>query len=150
MSTRCLIGLKENNKVEYIYCHNDGYIQGGVGETLLRHYNYYDTKRLMQLGDLSSLGNQPKSLTILCDLEFFRKYATSDRHNAAYREVRDNYCESYRDHGETEVDSKVVDYEDFGFGCQSDAEYIYLFDEETRSWLYMDDDMSDFARLTLD
>ncbi len=34
MSTRCLIGRKvDNNKVEYIYCHHDGYLDG-VGETL--------------------------------------------------------------------------------------------------------------------
>ena len=41
MSTRCLIGRKvDSNKVEYIYCHHDGYLDG-VGETL---NNYYTTK----------------------------------------------------------------------------------------------------------
>lgn len=29
MSMRCLIGRKlDNNKVEYIYCHHDGYLYG--------------------------------------------------------------------------------------------------------------------------
>ena len=57
MSTRCLIGRKiENNKVEYIYCHHDGYLDG-VGEILKTYYTNDDViDKLMALGDLSALG----------------------------------------------------------------------------------------------
>ena len=64
MSTRCLIGRKiENNKVEYIYCHHDGYLDG-VGETLKTYYTNNDViDKLMALGDLSSLGKEVESNT---------------------------------------------------------------------------------------
>jgi len=58
MSTRSLIGLqREDGKLETVYCHWDGQVVGGVGETL---YNYYNTRQdvrdLISGGDLSSLG----------------------------------------------------------------------------------------------
>lgn len=57
MSTRCLIGRKiKDNKVEYIYCHHDGYLDG-VGEILKTYYTNDDViDKLMALGDLSALG----------------------------------------------------------------------------------------------
>lgn len=144
MSTRCLIGIKENDKVKYIYCHNDGYIEGGVGETLLRYYNYYDTVRLMELGDLSTLGEIPKSLKCLWDYNLISELDPRD-----CRELRYTYCKSYADRGETRVEAKEVDFDDFGFNCQTDANYIYLFDEEARSWFVKTDDSTGFFKLTL-
>ena len=57
MSTRSLIGIKnKDGSVTGIYCHNDGYVVGGVGETLHKYYNNEDRVReLINLGDLSSV-----------------------------------------------------------------------------------------------
>lgn len=69
MSTRCMIGMKEGNNVRAIYCHHDGYIEGGVGEQLYRFYDEEDKiKKLLELGNLSSLGNEPVSITVNPDL----------------------------------------------------------------------------------
>lgn len=39
MSTRSSITVKKGDKYATIYCHFDGYVCGGVGETLQNHYN---------------------------------------------------------------------------------------------------------------
>lgn len=58
MSTRCLIGYKneETNMVKYCYCHFDGY-PSGVGRTLLDHYsgNNELAEKLCSLKGFSSL-----------------------------------------------------------------------------------------------
>lgn len=39
MSTRSRIGMQDTRgNIRVIYCHHDGYIKDGVGETLFRHY----------------------------------------------------------------------------------------------------------------
>lgn len=44
-----------------VYCHWDGYIDYGVGETLLNHYNsHFKAMRLIKHGDMSSLGDSIK------------------------------------------------------------------------------------------
>ena len=93
MSTRCLIGRKiENNKVEYIYCHHDGYLDG-VGETLETYYtNNGAIDKLMSLGDLSSLGKEVES--------------NPDQWN--YNKVNRNRCVAYKDRGEENVNSKLA------------------------------------------
>jgi hypothetical protein len=59
MSTRSCIGIvQEDESIRVIYCHSAGYLEG-VGEILHTHYtNKAQTKRkkLIQLGDLSTLG----------------------------------------------------------------------------------------------
>lgn len=87
MSTRCLIGKVINNsgRCKVIYCHNDGYVQGGVGDTLINHYR--DPKKidkLIQLGDISSLGEIPES----------------DPKQWIWQERDDKKCVAYRDRGE--------------------------------------------------
>jgi len=70
MSTRCFIGLKENDIVEFIYCHHDGYIKNGVGEKLVTEFNSVEKiKKLLSQGNRSSLdeteaygGSEEKSL----------------------------------------------------------------------------------------
>lgn len=62
MATRSLIGrvIEDGNKIEYIYCHWDGYIDGGVGETLVKCYSGTPDDKgrdfMFELGDLSVLG----------------------------------------------------------------------------------------------
>jgi len=39
MSTRSLIGIaNKDNTIDYTYCHFDGYVENGVGESLLRNF----------------------------------------------------------------------------------------------------------------
>lgn len=57
MATRCRIAIKEaNGTYRSIYCHNDGYPEG-VGEILETYYTEVNKiEKLMDLGDISSLG----------------------------------------------------------------------------------------------
>lgn len=64
MSTRCEIGiLNEDGTIEAAYCHHDGYIFGGVGETLYSDYNgeanRNKIKKLIAGGAMSSLQADP-------------------------------------------------------------------------------------------
>ena len=100
MSTRALIGIQRGNKVQYSYCHHDGYYwKPGVGYTLV---NYYDNEpiitELLSFGDMSSLENT------LDECEFYE-----------------------RDRGERGCHRPEVDISDYNFNLQGDAEYIYLF-----------------------
>ena len=58
MSTRSIIAKENSNgTITAIYCHYDGYVDGGVGEEL--YLNYKTEKKidkLLALGDISSLG----------------------------------------------------------------------------------------------
>lgn len=57
MSTRCHVVKKENNIYKGIYIHFDGYVKGGVGETLYHSYNSEQAvDTLLALGDISFLG----------------------------------------------------------------------------------------------
>lgn len=59
MSTRCRIAFEHDGKYESIYCHHDGYLSW-VGRKLQEHYKTpEDVRALMDLGDISSLGDQP-------------------------------------------------------------------------------------------
>lgn len=112
MSTRSMIGMKkEDGTIKAIYCHHDGYVQGGVGETLFYHYQETEKiEKLLNLGFLSALGNVPVSTTV----------------------DKENGCEDYAiAHEEGIEDNEAVDYaseeeyieEEFS----SDREYIYLW-----------------------
>ena len=58
MSTRSGVGLlMPDGTIKAIYVHWDGYVSGGVGETLASHYTERSKiEKLIALGDLSSLG----------------------------------------------------------------------------------------------
>ena len=62
MSTRCRIGyVRPDGLIESIYCHYNGH-EDGVGSTLRKYYTDIETiKKLMLLGDISSLGYTPVS-----------------------------------------------------------------------------------------
>jgi hypothetical protein len=57
MATRSTIALEyADGTVDQVYCHWDGYLEG-VGKTLLEHYmDPFKVRELMDLGDISSLG----------------------------------------------------------------------------------------------
>ena len=56
MATRSRIAIEnQDGTVTSIYCHFDGYLEG-VGKTLFEHYDREKTEKLMELGDISVLG----------------------------------------------------------------------------------------------
>lgn len=57
MATRSTIGLKsEDGTVKAIYCHWDGYAEGGVGSGLIDNYNSREqAEELIAIGGFSSL-----------------------------------------------------------------------------------------------
>jgi hypothetical protein len=56
MSTRSRIAIEnQDGTVTSIYCHFDGYLDG-VGKKLFEHYDREKTEKLMELGDISVLG----------------------------------------------------------------------------------------------
>ena len=120
MSTRSFIAHKVVDKYEGITCHFDGYVEGGVGETLRNHYtDIGKVSNLISLGDLSSIGKD-----------------IGDKHDPRY-DKDDVCCFYHRDYGEDwgecapqvfgSVDALVE--EATRLGC----EFIYIFDKE---WLW--------------
>lgn len=120
MSTRCMIGkVEENGKIRCIYCHHDGY-PDGVGQTLVDFYDESNIDELLDLGDLSSLGNNPMTVS---------DYWTSDDPYVRDQAFSGEFCISYRDRGETNIDAKVYNS---SRECYKDArscwaEFLYLF-----------------------
>jgi predicted glycosyl hydrolase (DUF1957 family) len=84
MATRSTINLKlEDGKFRHVYCHWDGYLENGVGETLLLYYNTIDEiNKLMDHGDMSVLGSNIKD------------------------------CEFYKDRGEDDVEAKILEFDE--------------------------------------
>jgi hypothetical protein len=61
MSTRSRIAIEnQDGTVQSIYCHFDGYIDG-VGTKLFNHYDREKLKSLIELGDISSLGESTEN-----------------------------------------------------------------------------------------
>lgn len=122
MSTRSLIGLKENGKFRYIYCHFDGYPEG-VGKTLKAYYqDIHKIKQLLKLGDLSILGKD------IGEKQDFNDKSTKN----------DDWCLAYgRDRQEAQKDVKAKftrKHPLILFKNNSWIAYIYVF--ENGSWSY--------------
>ena len=121
MSTNSRIGkLLPDGRVRAITCHYDGYLSGGVGEDLLKHYQD-PTKidALLDLGNLSALGKEIGEQQNFYDLH---------SHNP-------NWCLAYgRDRGESKMESMIVSLEEFQTNL--DWPYLYLFSEG--EWTFCD------------
>ena len=121
MATRCNIGiLNENGSVTGIYCHFDGYPKY-VGNILLNHYTNTDiVNKLMNLGDLSSIGEN---------------LSTDIPHS--FNDPVEGVCVAYgRDRGETDVEARVFNNTDEyqNYADKSGVDYQYLF--ENGKWIY--------------
>lgn len=121
MSTNSRIGkLLPNGKVRTITCHWDGYVEGGVGEDLLKYYSD-STKidELLDLGNLSAVGKE------IGEKQDFNDYASQNP----------NWCLAYgRDRGEKNMESKTVTLEEFQTNLN--WPYLYLFKEG--EWIFRD------------
>jgi len=66
MATRSRIAIEnESGIVKSIYCHFDGYIDG-VGKVLFEHYDKEKLEKLIELGDISSLGTSTEDTVAYC------------------------------------------------------------------------------------
>jgi hypothetical protein len=102
MSTRSRIAIeKESGIVNSIYCHFDGYVDG-VGKTLFNHYDKEKLQKLIELGDISSLGESTIDTVAYC-----------------------------RDRGEDLHSTSYLDVEGlFELGFESGAEYVYCLNRD--------------------
>ena len=123
MATRSTIALEyADGTVDKIYCHWDGYLDNN-GKILFQHYvDPFKTQRLMDLGDISSLGPDIGDKHEF-DIPF--KYGTPEYQAEADR--RRNICTFYgRDRGETGTGAKrYKDYADYRKNAQFE-EYNYI------------------------
>ena len=102
MATRSRIAIEnQDGTVNSIYCHFDGYVEG-VGKTLFNHYDREKLEKLLELGDISSLGESTEDTVAYC-----------------------------RDRGEDLHFKTFKDVEDlFGNGFNSSEEYIYCLNKD--------------------
>ena len=132
MATRSNIGIvNQDGSITGIYCHYDGYPEY-VGKILLNHYNDVGIiNKLMELGDLSSLGEH--------------LYAAGHTWAVPIEGV----CVAYgRDRGEKGVESRVFkSIEQYNRNADnSGVNYQYLFEDGI--WMYRKTHKGDWERLT--
>ena len=132
MATRGNIAIvNEDGSITSIYCHYDSYPEY-VGKILLNHYNDVGIiNKLMELGDLSSLGEH--------------LYAAGHTWSVPIEGV----CVAYgRDRGEKGVESRVFkSIEQYNRNADnSGVNYQYLF--EDGMWMYRKTHKGDWERLT--
>lgn len=137
MSTRSTISIiKKDGTVRSIYCHHDGYLDYN-GKKLVNFYKDEERiNQLLDLGDLSALGNNPVS-----DKEYW------NNRDPFYYEFNEDFCIAYRDRGETEIDAKEFNsFEEFKQAFPDlQEEYNYVFKDN--KWYYC---RSDWSNETLD
>lgn len=115
MSTSCLIALKtKEGKFKAIYCHSDGYLAYN-GMILLNYYKDYDkVEKLLNLGDISSLGTDPSA-------EENQTIQTSTY-------MINTYVRDYKRWTNEDIQTREYTFKEFNKKCQkSGVEYIYLF-----------------------
>ena len=118
MSTRGRIGvIKKVGSVESIYCHFDGYLEG-VGKMLNDNYqNYNDIKELIKLGNISGLKEKVNS-------------NNKDEETIAYHR---NKGEDYK-LNKPMISKSLDEFQNTLF--DSWIGYIYLYNEESKIWLW--------------
>ena len=110
MATRSFIGIYDGKEqsAEYIYCHNDGYLEW-VGADLINYYNDERTIRaLLKKGNLSSLHPEIDTCT------FSQEYEPSMK-----------------------IDDVKTIHEAFYQMHEESIEYMYLYDKDSRKWYYV-------------
>jgi hypothetical protein len=122
MGTRSTIALEfADGTVEQVYCHWDGYLSNN-GQILLKHYsNPFVLRDLIDMGDISSLGN------IVGTKHPFSPYE-GETQKALYDAAMQAGATTFygRDRGETGADKKTfVDFQDYLAHHQYE-EYDYI------------------------
>lgn len=132
MSTRARIGIQlEDGTIRSIYCHHDGYKEG-VGETLKKFYNTPEkVKGLMDLGDISSLGETYDMK--MSKTDWHRFDLPKDLYEKFAESFGDGkYTVTYKDRGEkgvtARIDRSFVEFEDNIGKCGEEFTYLYTTD----------------------
>lgn len=122
MSTHCRIGIiYDDNNIVSVYCHSDGYPED-VGQKLLQHYTTLDqVEKLIALGDLSFLGEEP------FDDPSLWKYAGA----------MSKGCRTYKGRGEDTPAVESNSYKDFYELVNGNYLYSYLFDKASGRWIIL-------------
>ena len=130
MSTRCRIGIEnKDGTITSIYCHHDGYISGGVGEMLAIHYtDEAKVRKLMELGDISSLGTEPVSNPNAWKTPG-EGAIFSGNWNEIWHELHPkNMCDAYESRGEdcpAETHKDIKEYKEYSYDCGGEFTYLY-------------------------
>jgi len=122
MGTHSRIGkLLPTGKVRSVYCHYDGYIQGGVGEDLFNHYqDESKIDALLDLGNLSGIGKE------IGEKQDFYDFPNQNP----------NWCLAYgRDRNEKNQEATIVESEE-AYLKEENASYIYLY--KNGEWWFKD------------
>ena len=83
MATRSRIAIEnQDGTVSSVYCHFDGYLRG-VGKTLFNHYDKEKLQKLIELGDISSLGDGTE------DTIAYHRDRGEDFYSASYSNVEE-------------------------------------------------------------
>ena len=141
MSTNCRIGIEnKDGTITSIYCHHDGYMEGGVGERLVVHYtDEAKIKKLMELGDLSSLGTEPVENPNAWKTPSSQGLFTGTKSwIKIFRELHpEDKCDAYRTRGETCPAKIHKDMKDYGEAARKQhSYYVYLFKDN--KWYDLD------------
>jgi hypothetical protein len=89
MATRSRIASEnQDGTVDSIYCHFDGYISG-VGKTLFNHYDQEKLEKLLELGDISSLGESTIDTVAYC------RDRGEDLHFESFKDVEDLFSNGF-------------------------------------------------------
>ena len=132
MSTRSRIALKnDDGTIRSVYCHFDGYPEGGVGEKLKK---YYTTKekinKLLDLGDLSTLGKKYDEEKAKLYWKAMDSKIPSEWGNIP--EVIRGYTIPYKDRsGEKETEARID---------ENEKDFIEKVGECWEDWTYLFDD----------
>jgi hypothetical protein len=122
MGTHSRIGkLLPTGKVRSVYCHYDGYVQGGVGEDLFNHYqDESKIDALLDLGNLSGVGKE------IGEKQDFYDFPNQNP----------NWCLAYgRDRNEKNQEATIVESEE-AYLKEENASYIYLY--KNGEWWFKD------------
>lgn len=153
MSTRSRIGIRnKDNTITSIYCHWDGYPEWN-GKMLLTHYTKLeDVKKLIQLGNLSTLGRTPVAPDLNdVDIEMFsykRKVSDKIKEDNKVNGTMGNPCcipHSIRADYAKPEDHQAETHGDIFPDCWQ--EYEYLFTRQGK-WQYRKAGRKKFIPLT--
>ena len=130
MATRSRIGIElMDGSIKSIYCHWDGYPEG-VGKVLKENYTDAEkVKKLIDLGDISSLGKEYNEEMSKKDWTRFDKNGKLSPEEE--KKLRD-LTVAYKDRGEdcpARIDKDVIEFQNKVGNCGE--EYTYLF---TKGW----------------
>jgi hypothetical protein len=90
MATRSRIAIEnQDGTVDSIYCHFDGYLRG-VGKKLMEHYDKEKLKNLIELGDISVLGESTE------DTVAYHRDRGEDLHSTHFLDVEGLFENGFR------------------------------------------------------